>query len=180
MHDKNLCYRRLIKLFIQRWLMIVHVSVYDLQHVLECSTWGTELNGMHGRLLKVNINFSFKFDVQLSILVSISLWCFYDMKRWNKHPIRFWHRYVENQSKSVCVVLTRLQSEVSMLVLHRFFFVFFVCFVRDIIFFLIAGKSKEEAMSDYITKVKQLLEAAGVAVWQHCHALLFKSMLKVS
>lgn len=28
---------------------------------------------------------------------------------------------------------------------------------------LIQGKSKEEAMSDYITKVKQLLEEAGVS-----------------
>jgi len=37
-------------------------------------------------------------------------------------------------------------------------------FLRSINFFLIAGKSKEEAMSDYITKVKLLLEAAGVAV----------------
>jgi len=26
----------------------------------------------------------------------------------------------------------------------------------------LAGKSKDEAMSDYITKVKQLLEAAGM------------------
>ncbi|CAJ2647005.1 acyl-CoA-binding protein [Trifolium pratense] len=28
----------------------------------------------------------------------------------------------------------------------------------------VEAKSKEEAMSDYITKVKQLLEAAGVAI----------------
>ncbi|OIW10729.1 hypothetical protein TanjilG_27675 [Lupinus angustifolius] len=28
----------------------------------------------------------------------------------------------------------------------------------------VEGKSKEEAMNDYITKVKQLLEEAGIAV----------------
>lgn len=32
-----------------------------------------------------------------------------------------------------------------------------------IIFIYFAGKSKDEAMSDYITKVKQLLEEAGLS-----------------
>ena len=45
----------------------------------------------------------------------------------------------------------------------------------------LAGKSKEEAMNDYITKVKQLLEAAGLPIWQHCHhhVLLSDSVLEV-
>ena len=30
---------------------------------------------------------------------------------------------------------------------------------------LLAGKSKDEAMNDYITKVKQLLEEAGMPAW---------------
>jgi len=31
------------------------------------------------------------------------------------------------------------------------------------IFFLVLGKSQDDAMNDYITKVKQMLEAAGMA-----------------
>jgi hypothetical protein len=38
------------------------------------------------------------------------------------------------------------------------------CALRDIktVIIFFAAKSKEEAMGDYITKVKQLLEAAGI------------------
>jgi len=36
-----------------------------------------------------------------------------------------------------------------------------LCFLRASNYFF-AGKTKEEAMNDYITKVKQLLEEAGM------------------
>lgn len=35
----------------------------------------------------------------------------------------------------------------------------------------VAGKSKEEAMGDYVTKVKQLLEEAGASTW--CFPVVF-------
>lgn len=41
--------------------MIVHDFVYDLQLVLGFSARKTELNGMHGRLLKVEKVISFGF-----------------------------------------------------------------------------------------------------------------------
>ena len=39
----------------------------------------------------------------------------------------------------------------------------FIFFDTTVSFFFFSGKSKEEAMSDYITKVKQLLEEAAAS-----------------
>jgi len=39
----------------------------------------------------------------------------------------------------------------------------FIFFDTIVSFFFFSGKSKEEAMSDYITKVKQLLEEAAAS-----------------
>ncbi|RDX61654.1 Acyl-CoA-binding protein [Mucuna pruriens] len=42
----------------------------------------------------------------------------------------------------------------------------------------VEGKSKEEAMSDYITKVRQLLEEADLLAREHCHVLLSNFVLE--
>ena len=49
--------------------MIVHDFVYDLQLILGFSARKTELNGMHGRLLKVEKVISFGFKCEYFVMV---------------------------------------------------------------------------------------------------------------
>lgn len=111
------------------WFMFV----YDFQAVPVCSTWRTEPNGMHGRLLKVKVNVNHLRDSPKANTISIS-------------------DFLDNLTH------THKQN------------------------LFLTGKSKDEAMGDYITKVKQLMEQAGMAVWEHFIFLQFlsNSMLESS